>query len=80
MKPWIKKALVGLFGASIMAGGLAACSSGGHHAHHGAMTAEKMAELAGDSGEVSASRPGTRGRPPPPAARPSDRLCSEARR
>ena len=47
MKPWIKKTLMGLFGASIVAGGLAACSSDGHHARHGAMTAEKMAEMRG---------------------------------
>lgn len=47
MKPWIKKTLMGLFGASIVAGGLAACSSDGHHARHGAMTAEKMAEVRG---------------------------------
>jgi len=46
MKPWIKKTLVGLFGASIMVGGLTACSSG-HHYRHGPMTPEKMAEVRG---------------------------------
>ncbi|CAN7457810.1 Spy/CpxP family protein refolding chaperone [Acidovorax sp. Leaf78] len=46
MKPWIKKTLVGLFGASIMVGGLTACSSGHPH-RHGAMTPEKMAEMRG---------------------------------
>lgn len=46
MKPWIKKTLVGLFGASIMVGGLTACSSG-HHYRHGSMTPEKMAEVRG---------------------------------
>lgn len=43
MKPWIKRTLVGLFGASIMVGGLTACSSGAHR--HGPMTPEKMAEV-----------------------------------
>ncbi len=46
MKPWIKKTLVGLFGASIMVGGLTACSSG-HPYRHGPMTPEKMAEVRG---------------------------------
>lgn len=46
MKPWIKKTLVGLFGASIMVGGLTACSSG-HHYRQGSMTPEKMAEMRG---------------------------------
>jgi periplasmic protein CpxP/Spy len=32
MKPWIKRTLFGLFGVSILAGGLAACG----HRHHGA--------------------------------------------
>jgi len=31
MKPWLKRTLVGVFGASILFGGLAACS----HRHHG---------------------------------------------
>lgn len=43
MKPWIKRTLVGLFGASIMVGGLTACSSGAHR--HGPMSPEKMAEV-----------------------------------
>ena len=30
MKSWIKKAFVGLFGATILVGGLTACS-GGHY-------------------------------------------------
>ena len=46
MKPWIKKTLVGLFGASIMVGGLTACSSGQHY-RHGSMTPERMAEVRG---------------------------------
>ncbi len=32
MKPWIKRTLFGLFGVSILAGGLSACG----HRHHGA--------------------------------------------
>lgn len=45
MKPWIKRTLMGLFGATIVVGGLTACS-GGHH-HRGPMTAEKMSEVRG---------------------------------
>ena len=45
MKPWIKKTLMGIFGASIAVGGLTACSSGHHQ--RGPMTAEKMAEVRG---------------------------------
>lgn len=32
MRPWIKRTLIGAFGATILVGGLAAC---GHHRHHG---------------------------------------------
>lgn len=45
MKPWIKKTLMGIFGASIAVGGLTACSHG-HPAREG-MGAEKMAEVRG---------------------------------
>ncbi|RYF31923.1 MAG: periplasmic heavy metal sensor [Comamonadaceae bacterium] len=45
MKPWIKRTLMGLFGASIMVGGLTACSSGAHR--QGPMSPEKMAEVRG---------------------------------
>ena len=45
MKSWIKKTLMGIFGASIAVGGLTACSSGHHQ--RGPMTAEKMAEVRG---------------------------------
>lgn len=45
MKPWIKKTLMGIFGASIAVGGLTACSSS--HYHRGPMSAEKMAEVRG---------------------------------
>ena len=46
MQPWIKKTLIGLFGASILVGGLTACS-GGHYHRHGPMDAERMAEVRG---------------------------------
>jgi len=46
MKPWIKKTLMGIFGASIAVGGLTACSSNHYH-HRGPMSAEKMAEVRG---------------------------------
>ena len=46
MKSWIKKAFVGLFGATILVGGLTACS-GGHYHRHGPMDAERMAEVRG---------------------------------
>lgn len=45
MKPWIQRTLAGLFGVSILVGGLTACSSANHR--HGPMTAEKMAEVRG---------------------------------
>jgi len=46
MKPWIKRTLIGVFGASILLGGLAACS----HRHHGwgaNMSAEESAQFRG---------------------------------
>ncbi len=46
MQSWIKKTLIGLFGASILVGGLTACS-GGHYHRHGPMDAERMAEVRG---------------------------------
>lgn len=45
MKPWIRKTLLGVFGASIVLGGLTACSSGGPHS--GPMNAEKMSQVRG---------------------------------
>ncbi len=46
MKPWIKRTLFSLFGASILVGGLSAC---GHHRHgYGAsMSAEDQAQMRG---------------------------------
>lgn len=46
MPSWIKKALISLFGASLLVGGLTACS-GGHYHRHGPMDAERMAEVRG---------------------------------
>lgn len=43
MKPWIKKTLAGVFGATIVLGGLTACA--GHR--HGEMGPEKIAEIRG---------------------------------
>ena len=46
MKPWITRTLIGVFGASILFGGLAACS----HRHHGwsaNMSAEEAAQFRG---------------------------------
>jgi Spy/CpxP family protein refolding chaperone len=40
MKPWIKRSLVGLFGVSILIGGLAACG----HRHHGFSGSQLSAE------------------------------------
>lgn len=42
MKPWIKRTLFGLFGATILAGGLAACSS---HRHGWNMTEADSTEF-----------------------------------
>lgn len=46
MKTWLKRTLVGVFGASVLFGGMAACS---HRAHHGygwhAMTDEDAAKM-----------------------------------
>ena len=43
MKTWIKRSLFGLFGASLLVGGLAACSHGRYE--HGPMTEERMTEM-----------------------------------
>jgi periplasmic protein CpxP/Spy len=49
MKPWIKRSLVGIFGASILIGGLTACGTGGHRGdHHGSgWSAERVTEMRG---------------------------------
>lgn len=33
MKPWLKRTLIGMFGASVLFGGLAACANRGWHGH-----------------------------------------------
>lgn len=46
MKPWIKRALIGIFGASVLFGGLAACSHRHHYAHGWqAMSEEDAAKM-----------------------------------
>jgi periplasmic protein CpxP/Spy len=57
MKTWLKRTLFGVFGASILAGGLTACGHGGPGGHHGggwsmsepdaAKMRERMIERAG---------------------------------
>jgi periplasmic protein CpxP/Spy len=43
MKPWIKRTLIGLFGASIVVGGLSACGQRHHGYGHGAAMSEEDA-------------------------------------
>jgi periplasmic protein CpxP/Spy len=49
MKHWIKRTLIGVFGASILVGGLTACGTGGHRGgHHGGdWSAERVTEMRG---------------------------------
>ena len=42
MKPWIKRSLIGLTGATFLLGGLAACS---HHSHRDPMTDADIGQL-----------------------------------
>ncbi|CAM3295361.1 Spy/CpxP family protein refolding chaperone [Polaromonas hydrogenivorans] len=44
MKPWIKRTLFGLFGASLVIGGLTACASR-HHGYDAGMSAEQSAQM-----------------------------------
>lgn len=55
MKPWIKRTLIGLFGASIVVGGLTAC---GHrsHGYNSSMSSEESAEFRGKMVERVASK------------------------
>jgi periplasmic protein CpxP/Spy len=46
MKPWIKRTLIGLTGATILVGGLTACGSRGGH-HGGEWSAERVTEMRG---------------------------------
>ena len=46
MKRWLKRTLVGLFGASVLFGSLAACSHDGHHRHGwNSMSEEDVAKV-----------------------------------
>lgn len=44
MKPWIKRTLFGMLGASLLVGGLSACSSG-HGWHRGPMDEQSLTEM-----------------------------------
>ncbi len=46
MKPWIKRSLLGFFGATLLVGGLSAC---GHHSHgySASMSVEEQAQFRG---------------------------------
>ena len=46
MKPWIKRTLFGMLGASLLVGGLSACSSG-HGWRHGQMDEQNITEMRG---------------------------------
>ena len=63
MKTWIKRTLIGLFGASILVGGMAACSHryhgwGGEHlsAEDSAKWRERILEPAGKELQLDASQ------------------------
>ena len=47
MRPWIKRTLIGLIGATVLAGGLAACGHREHHTRIGQMNPETVAEWRG---------------------------------
>ena len=47
MRPWIKRTLIGLIGAAVLAGGLVACGHRDHHTRMGQMTPETVAEWRG---------------------------------
>jgi Spy/CpxP family protein refolding chaperone len=47
MKPWIKRTLIGVFGASVLFGGLAACSHRSHGPWGSQMTEAERAEWRG---------------------------------
>lgn len=46
MKPWIKKSLIGLAGATVLLGGLTACGARGEH-HRGGWSEERVSEVRG---------------------------------
>ena len=45
MRPWLKRSFIGLFGATVLFGGLAACSHGRYGMHGGQMTEEDAAQF-----------------------------------
>jgi protein CpxP len=45
MKPWIKRSLFGVFGATVLLGGMAACAN--NRFEHGPMSTERMAQMRG---------------------------------
>jgi periplasmic protein CpxP/Spy len=45
MRPWLKRTFIGLFGATVLFGGLAACSHGRYGMHGGAMSEEDAAQF-----------------------------------
>ena len=47
MKPWIKRTLIGLTGATILVGSLTACGSRGGHHSGGDWSAERVTEMRG---------------------------------
>jgi len=62
MKRWLKRTLVGVFGASILIGGLSACGHGGHHGNWAASEAdstkmrERMLERVGTQLQLDAAQ------------------------
>ena len=58
MKSWLKRTLIGLFGASVLFGGLAACSHRGHYGGQGsyAMSEEDAAKMKAKMVEKIGSR------------------------
>ncbi len=53
MKPWIKRTLIGVFGACLLVGGLTACGGRGHH---GDWSAERVSEVRGKVVEKISSK------------------------
>ena len=45
MRPWLKRTFIGLFGATVLVGGLAACSHGHHGPFGGRMTEEDATKM-----------------------------------
>ena len=45
MRPWLKRTFIGLFGATVLVGGLAACSHGHHSPFGGRMSEEDATKL-----------------------------------